>query len=66
MMTAIKIVEWVMYGLGAFGIGGALFGIYSVCLAFARKQDRLFQQRSQEFLLQKSRVEKHLSDKRPI
>lgn len=56
MMTAIKIVEWVMYALGAFSVGGALFGIYSVCLAFARKQDRLLQQRREEFLLQKSRL----------
>ncbi len=56
MMTAIKIVEWAMYGLGAFGIGGALFGIYSVGLAFARKQDLLLQQRREEYQLQKSRL----------
>ena len=45
-----------MYGLGAFGVGAALFGIYSVCLAFARKQDRLLQQRREEFLARKSRL----------
>lgn len=53
-MTAIKIVEWAMYGFGAFGVSAALFGIYSVCLAFARKQDRLLQQRREEFLARKS------------
>ena len=45
-----------MYVLGALGIGAALFGIYSVCLAFARGQDHLLRQRREEFLARKSRL----------
>lgn len=60
-MTTIKIVEAVIYVLGAFGIGAALAGIYSVCRAFVRKQNRLLEERfaekHDEFLNRKKRVD---------
>lgn len=65
MMTIVKIVEWTMYLLCAFGVGTALVGIYSVGRAFARKQDRLYQQKYEEFLQQKTRVQTHLKDSKP-
>ena len=64
-MSVAVIVEVIMYALGAFGGGAALAGIYSVAKAFSEKQDRLYQQKHDEFLQQKAQVEKHLKDTKP-
>jgi hypothetical protein len=65
MTATVRIIEWVMYLVAAFGVGAALAGIYSVSRAFLRKQDRLYQQKYEEFLEQKSRVESHLKGSKP-
>lgn len=64
-MNITTILELLVYGLSAFGAGAALCGIYLVGRAFVRKQNRLYQQKHDEFLQQKSRVENHLKDSRP-
>ena len=37
MITFVQVVEYMMYGLSAFGIGAASYGIFSVARAFYRK-----------------------------
>ena len=36
-MTFITTVEYLIYGLSAFGIGAACYGLFSVARAFYRK-----------------------------
>ena len=48
MMTVVKVVEALMYLLGALGVGTGLWGICSILLAFRRGDDQLLAQRREE------------------
>lgn len=65
MTNIVAITQYIMYIVAILGIGVAFIGIYSVVRAFLKKQDRLYQQKYDEFQEQKRRVEKHLRDTRP-